>query len=86
MVFIGEESYKRRVNAYVPKCISMANYIMFLWIPGRDGKRRKVTGNFLTNALHRFNRRYHVKILSTSRAGGILSRESRFQAPKEPQS
>ena len=63
MVFIGEESSKRRVNAYVPKYISMAYYIMFLWIPGRDGTRSKVTGNFLVNALHafhRFNRRYHV--------------------------
>ena len=64
MVFIGEESSKRRVNAYIPKYISMAYYIMFLWIPGRDGTRIKVTGNFLVNALHafhRFNRRYHVK-------------------------
>ena len=42
----------------------MAYYIMFLWIPGRDGARSKVTGNVLVNALHtfhRFNRRYHVK-------------------------
>ena len=64
MVFIGEESSKRRVNAYIPKYISMAYYIMFLWIPGRDGTRSKVTGNFLVNALHAFhrvNRRYHVK-------------------------
>ena len=64
MVFIGEESSKRRVNAYIPKYISMAYYIMFLWIPGRAGTRSKVTGNFLVNALHafhRFNRRYHVK-------------------------
>ena len=48
----------------LPKYISMAYYIMFLWIPGRDGTRSKVTGNFLVNALHafhRFNRRYHVK-------------------------
>ena len=55
MVFIGEESSKRRVNAYVPKYISMAYYIMFLWIPGRD---------VLVNALHafnRFNRHYYVK-------------------------
>jgi hypothetical protein len=45
----------------------MAYYIMFLWIPGRDGTRSKVTGNFLVNALHafnRFNRRYHVKTFS----------------------
>ena len=64
MVFIGEESSKRRVNAYIPKSISMAYYIMFLWIPERDGTRSKVTGNFLVNelhAFHRFNRRYHVK-------------------------
>ena len=63
MVFIGDSS-KRRVNAYIPKYISMAYYITFLWIPGRDGTRSKVTGNFLVNALHafhRFNRRYHVK-------------------------
>ena len=42
----------------------MAYYIMFLWIPGRDGTRSKVTGNVLVNALHafhRFNRRYYVK-------------------------
>ena len=65
MVFIGEESSKRRVNSYIPKYISMAYYIMFLWIPGRDGTRGKVTGNFLVNALnafHRFYRRYQVKI------------------------
>ena len=64
MVFIGEESSKRPVNAYIPKYISMAYYIMFLWITGRGGTRSKVTGNFLENALHafhRFNRRYHVK-------------------------
>ena len=64
MVFIGEESSKRRLNAYTPKYISMAYYIMYLWIPGRDGARSKITGNFLVNALHsfhRFNRRYHVK-------------------------
>ena len=63
MVLI-EESSKRRVNAYIPKYISMAYYIMFLWIPGRDRTRSKVTGNDLVNALHashRFNRRYHVK-------------------------
>ena len=62
MVFIGEESSKRRVNAYIPN-IYMAYYIMFLWIPGRDGTRSKLTGNFLVNALlafHRFNRRYHI--------------------------
>ena len=62
MVFI-EESCKRRVNAYIPKYISMVYYILFLWIAGRDGTRSKVTGNFLVNALHafhRFNRRYHV--------------------------
>ena len=66
MVFIGEESSKRRVNAYIPKYISMAYYIMFLWIPGRNGTRSKVTGNYLVNALHafhRFNRRYQVKKL-----------------------
>ena len=37
---------------------------MFLWIPGRNGTRSKVTGNFLVNAFHafhHFNRRYHVK-------------------------
>ena len=42
----------------------MAYYIMFLWIPGWDRTRSKVTGNFLVNALHafhRFNRHYHVK-------------------------
>ena len=64
MVFSGEESSKRRVNAYIPKYISVAYYIMFLWIPGRDWTRSKVTGNFLVNALyafHRFNKRYHVK-------------------------
>jgi hypothetical protein len=64
MVFIGEESSKRPVNAYIPKYISMAYYIMFLWIPGRDGTHSKVTGYFLVNALHAFhrcNRRYHVK-------------------------
>ena len=64
MVFIGEESSKRRVNAYIPKSIFMAYYIMFLWIPEGDETRSKVTGNFLVNALHafhRFNRRYHVK-------------------------
>ena len=64
MVFIWEESRKRRVNAYIPKYIPMATYIMFQWIPGRDGTSSKVTGNFLVNALHdfyRFNRRYHVK-------------------------
>ena len=58
------ESSKRRVNAYIPKYISMAYYIMFLWLPGRDGTRSKVTGNFLVNAhhaYHRFDRRYHVK-------------------------
>ena len=66
MVFIREESSKRRVNAYIPKYISMAYYIMFLWISGRDGTRNEVTGNFLVNALHaldRFNIRYHVKTL-----------------------
>ena len=65
MVFIGEESSERRVNAYIPKYISMVYYIMFLWIPGRDGSRSKITGNFLVNArhaIHRFNRSYHVKI------------------------
>ena len=64
MVFIGEESSKLRVNAYIPKYISMAYYIMFLWIPGRHGTRSKVTGKVLVSALHaihRFNRRYHVK-------------------------
>ena len=64
MVFIGEESSKPGVNAYIPKYLSMAYYIMFQWIPGRDGARRKVTGNFLVSALHafhRFNRRYHIK-------------------------
>ena len=64
MVFIGGKYSKRRVNAYIPKHISMAYYIMFLCIPGRDGTRSKVTGNFLVNALHafhRFNRSYHVK-------------------------
>ena len=63
MVFI-EESSKRRVNAYIPKYISMAYYIMFLWIPGRDGTRSKVMRNVLVNALHafhRFNGRYDVK-------------------------
>ena len=63
MVFI-EESSKRRVNAYIPKYISMAYYIMFLWIPGRHGTGSKVTGNFLVNALHafhRFKKRYHAK-------------------------
>ena len=68
-MFIGEESSKRRVNACIPKYISMAYYIMFLWIPGRDGIRSKVTGNFLVNALHafyRFNRRYHDKNKSAS--------------------
>ena len=66
MVFIGEQSSKRRVNAYMPKYISMACYIMFLWIPRRYGPRSKVTGNFLVNALHvfhRFNRRYRVEII-----------------------
>jgi hypothetical protein len=63
-VFIREESSKHRVNAYIPKYISMVYYIMFLWIPGRDGSRSKITGNFLVNelnAFHRFNRRYHVR-------------------------
>ena len=66
MVFIGEESSKRRVNAYIPKYISMAYYIMFVWIRGRDGTRSKVTGNFLVNALHafhRFNRKY-IKLVT----------------------
>jgi hypothetical protein len=49
VVFIGEESSWRRVNACIPKYISMAYYIKFLWIPGRDGTRSKVTGNFLVN-------------------------------------
>ena len=64
MVFIGKESSKRRVNTYISKYISMAYFIMFLWVPGLDGTRSKVTGNFLINALHtfhRFNRRYDVK-------------------------
>jgi hypothetical protein len=64
VVFI-EESSKRRVNAYIPKYISMAYCIMFLWIPERD---RQITGNFLVNALHAFhrlNRRYHVKKFNT---------------------
>ena len=64
MVFIEEESSKRRVNAYIPKYISMAYYIMFLWIPGRDETRSKLTGNFLVNALldfYRVNRRYHAR-------------------------
>ena len=64
MTFIGEESSKRLVNAYIPKYISMAYYILFLWIPGQDRTRSKVTGNFLVNArhaFHRFNRRYQVK-------------------------
>ena len=54
MVFIGEESSKRRVNTYISKYkyISMSYYIMFLWIPGRV----RVTGNFLVNALHAFHR------------------------------
>ena len=52
MVFIGEESSKPRVNAYIAKYISMAYYYMFLWIPVRDGTRSKVTGNFLVNVLH----------------------------------
>ena len=56
MVLIGEESSKRRANAYIPKYISMAYYIMFLWIPGRDGTRSKETGNFLVYALHAFHR------------------------------
>ena len=55
MVFIGEESSKRRLNAYIPKYISMAYYIMFLWIPGREGTRGNVAGNFLVNALHAFH-------------------------------
>ena len=65
MVFIGEEFSKRRVNAYIPKYISMTHYNTFLWIAGRDGARSKVTGNVLVNTLHdfhRFNRRQHVKI------------------------
>ena len=44
----------------------MAYYIMFLWIPRRDGTRSKIAKKFLVNALHafhRFNRRYHVKKL-----------------------
>ena len=64
MVFIGEKSSKHRVNAYILKYMSMAYYIVFIWIKGRDGTRGKVTGNFLVNALrafHRFNRRYHAK-------------------------
>ena len=64
MVFIGEEASKRRVKAYIPKYIYIGYYIMFLWIPGRDGTHSKVTGNNLVNelhAFHRFNRRYHVK-------------------------
>ena len=64
MVFIGEESSKRRVNAYIPKYVSIAYYIMFLWITERDGTRSKATGNFLVNTLqafHRFNRRYQVE-------------------------
>ena len=68
MVFIGEESSKRRVNAYIPKYISMAYDIAFLWIPRRDETRSEETGNFLVNALHvfhRFDRRYHVKILKS---------------------
>ena len=66
MVFIVEESSKRRVNAYIPKYISTAYYIMFLWIPGRDGTRSKVTGHVLVNVLHAFhifNRRCHVKMM-----------------------
>jgi len=66
VVFI-EESSKLRVNAYIPKYISMAYYIMFVWIPGRDVTRSKVTGTFLVNALqafHRFNRRYHLNIIN----------------------
>ena len=55
MVFIGEESSKRRVNAYIAKYISMAYYVIFLWIPGRDGTRSKVTGNVSVNALHAFH-------------------------------
>ena len=56
-----EESSKRRVNAYIPKYISMAYYIMFLWIPERhtqqvNGKRFSKC----TPCFHRFNRRYHV--------------------------
>jgi hypothetical protein len=64
VVFIEEESINRRVNAYIPKYISMAFYIMFLWIPGWDGTRSKVTGNFSINALHafhRFNKHPHIK-------------------------
>jgi hypothetical protein len=64
VVFIGEESSKRRVNAYICKYTFMSYYIIFLWIPGRDGTRSKVSGNVLVNALHafhRFNRRHRVQ-------------------------
>ena len=64
MVFIGEESSKRRVNAYIylntfpwPTTLCFYGY--------RNVTRSKVTGKFLLNALHafhRFNRHYHVKI------------------------
>ena len=70
MVFIEEESSKRRVNAYIPTFPWLTYIIMFLWISGRDGTRSKLTGNVLVNALqafHRFNRRYHVKIVIIKR-------------------
>ena len=74
------ESSKRRVNAYIPKYIPTAYYIMFLWIPGRDGTRSKVSGNFLVNALHafhRFNICYTSKITATrssfSKHGGEVT-------------
>ena len=63
---------KNPVNAELmhiyPKYISMAYYIMFLWIPERDETRRKVTWNVLVNALHAFHRlirRNHVKGIRT---------------------
>jgi hypothetical protein len=59
VAFIGEESSKSCVNAYIPKYISRAYYIMFLWRPGRDGTRSKVTENVFVitlHAFHRFNR------------------------------
>ena len=54
----------------------MAYYTMFLWIPGREGTRCKVTGNVLVNALlafHRSNRRYHVKKYEPGIEHGISS-------------
>ena len=85
MVLIGEESSKRRINGYTPKYVSMAYYIIFLCIPGRDGTPSKE--NVLVNALHafnRFNRRYHVNKTKTQTPQKSLCRHR--YASWQPQS